>query len=346
MTRLSHDGDSILRELMQDRAGNTLAMAAASLLPLMALIGGGVDVSRSYMAKTQLQAACDAGVLAGRRAMSKSGTYGATEKAKADRMFEFNFDDESLDVQNVSYVTTDNDEGQVLGTATARVPTLVMKIFEMDNTDLEVDCMAELQIGNADVMFVLDTTGSMGGSRISGLRQAVKDFHMTINQAVNDDQTRIRYGFVPYSVTVNAKDLVSSGVMSTDYFTSATPYQTRVAQFQDEIYVSETEDLSTTYETYHSEIRQGDCYDYGDNRYPSWGQNPVSDGSPPETVTSTEYDYVNWNRTRKIKIGRKKRWVGWCTRRVHETRTTYDTQWGFPAGRMNRRSSTPRPSRG
>ena len=48
--------------LAADRRGNTLAIAAAALLPMMALIGGGVDVSRAYMAKTQLQSACDAGV--------------------------------------------------------------------------------------------------------------------------------------------------------------------------------------------------------------------------------------------------------------------------------------------
>ena len=61
------------------------------VIPLLALIGGGIDVSRAYMAKTQLQSACDAGALAGRRAMSKTGEYGAAEEAKADRMFNVNF---------------------------------------------------------------------------------------------------------------------------------------------------------------------------------------------------------------------------------------------------------------
>src|SRR5688572_6926405 len=86
-----------LARLVKDRAGNTLAITAAALLPLMALIGGGVDIARAYMAKTQLQSACDAGVLAGRRAMSVTGEYADAEQAKAQRMFDFNFNPTSVD---------------------------------------------------------------------------------------------------------------------------------------------------------------------------------------------------------------------------------------------------------
>ena len=39
------------------------------LVPLAAMIGSGVDMSRAYMAKTRLQSACDAAALAGRRVM-------------------------------------------------------------------------------------------------------------------------------------------------------------------------------------------------------------------------------------------------------------------------------------
>ncbi len=82
-------------------------------------------------------------------------------------MFNFNFNGDCLNVPDVVYTTDDNDDGQVLGTATATLPTLVMNVFDMDTVDLDVDCMAELQIGNADIMFVLDTTGSMGNSKLA-----------------------------------------------------------------------------------------------------------------------------------------------------------------------------------
>ena len=328
MGRHSHRGGSFLCRLLLDRAGNTLAIAAASLLPLMALIGGGVDVSRAYMAKTQLQSACDAGVLAGRRAMSKSGTYGTTEKVKASRMFNFNFDANALNVRNVVYTTGDNADGQVLGTATATLPTLVMKVFSMNTVDLSVDCMAELQIGNADIMFVLDTTGSMAQSissgepsKIASLRDAVRDFHKTINQAVNDNRTRIRYGFVPYSMTVNVKGLLTGGSMPYDYMADTTHYQSRLAVFNTPVYeVAEIEDLGTVNETYGSAISQSNCNKYGNNRYPTTGSNPSSTGTPPNPVTTKEYDFVSWQKT-----GRSGGTdIGTCVRRVWTTRTTYE----------------------
>lgn len=95
-------------------------------------------------------------------------------------------------------------------------------------------------------MFVLDTTGSMNcdlgvvcgssteqaNAKIKGLRDAVKEFYRTVAGAVqNKIETRIRFGFVPYSMTVNVKPLVTSGVITQDYLTSTTSYQTRLANF-------------------------------------------------------------------------------------------------------------------
>ncbi|MEJ6009430.1 pilus assembly protein TadG-related protein [Novosphingobium aquae] len=73
------------------RGGNVLSIVALDLPALLLLIGGGIDMSRSYTARTSLQNACDAGVLAGRRAMSKSGVFSTAETAKAQSMCNFKF---------------------------------------------------------------------------------------------------------------------------------------------------------------------------------------------------------------------------------------------------------------
>jgi Flp pilus assembly protein TadG len=61
---------SFMHKLLRDVTANTLAIAAAAMLPLMAMVGGGIDASRYYMAAARMQAACDAGALAARRAMT------------------------------------------------------------------------------------------------------------------------------------------------------------------------------------------------------------------------------------------------------------------------------------
>lgn len=60
---------SALKVLLADKGGNVLVMTAASIVPILALVGGGIDVSRIYLAESRLQSACDAGALAARRAM-------------------------------------------------------------------------------------------------------------------------------------------------------------------------------------------------------------------------------------------------------------------------------------
>jgi Flp pilus assembly protein TadG len=308
--------------LAKDQGGNTLAIAAASLVPLLALIGGGVDIGRAYMARTQLQSACDAAVLAGRRAMSVSGAYGDAEKSRAQRMFDFNFDAAAVRAKDTQFSSEDNDLGQVNAIASTVMPTVIMAIFGKETIALNVACMAELQIANADVMFVLDTTGSMAGTRIAGLRDAVRDFHRTMNEAVKEDGTRIRYGFVPYSVTVNAKELVRGGDLPTLYFTQTTPYQSREALFNTPVYVGTTTNQGTTVQTHGGAISEDQCHRYGRNEYPNWnGSNPETTGSAPGNVNTYTYSYGSWTPTGGG--------GGTCARNRSHQLTTYETKFRF-----------------
>ncbi len=311
-----------LSSLLNDRSGNTLAIVAGSIFPIAAMIGGGVDVSRAYMAKTQLQSACDAGVLAGRRAMSASGEYNSSEQAKADLMFEANFDEGAVDAFDVTFDSDDNDQGQVTGTATATVPTVVMQLFKYEQVDLSVECMAELQLSNSDVMFVLDTTGSMGGSRIAGLRDAVRDFHETVANAVVDGETRIRYGFVPYSMSVNASEILTDGDMPEAYFREKTPYYTKEAVFRDR--AGDITEDSTTTETTYDFNRRRDCRRWAEN----YGNNPVVEGGYPDDEITTTYDLREWNNRRDR-----------CRRDVRTQVTTFDEdnpKWKFTKWEWNR----------
>lgn len=62
-----------LSTLLRDERGNILPLAASGVLVMAALIGGAVDMSRAYQTQSRLQSACDAGVLAGRRAVTNNG---------------------------------------------------------------------------------------------------------------------------------------------------------------------------------------------------------------------------------------------------------------------------------
>lgn len=314
-----------LATLCSDRRGNSLPLFAASLVPLMAVVGGGVDASRGYLTRTQLQNACDAGALAGRRAMVKTGDYEAAEKAKARRMFDANFEGGIVDARGISFQTSADDEGSVFGTATATIPTVIMTLFGKDELAFSVDCMAELQITNSDIMFVLDVTGSMAGTRITGLRQAVRDFHQTIATSVTTDEIRIRYGFVPYSMTVNARGLLVNGNMPMGYIADRVQYQTRRAYFNSPAYIASGSSTSNTTETYSSNITESNCTAYGANTFPTNRSNPETVGTPPNDTHHNTYSWQSWTRV----SGTGTSALGVCRRNKRTVTTSYDTVYQF-----------------
>lgn len=86
---------NVLRALVRDRSGNTLAIMAAALGPLLALVGGGIDLGRAHLSQSRLQQACDSGVLAARKRLgSQAAVTGDIPAVAADvgqRFFNINF---------------------------------------------------------------------------------------------------------------------------------------------------------------------------------------------------------------------------------------------------------------
>lgn len=325
-----------LRALRESTGGNVMAIAAASVLPMLAIVGGTIDMSRAYMAQAQLQSACDAGVLAGRRALGRSGSYGTSEKGKATTMFNANFEPAKLSVTQSSFDTARASNDDITGTATARLPTMIMGVFNFQKFDLGAECRAELQLANTDVMFILDTTGSMAGSPLTGLQQAVRDFHSTLASARISPQTRVRYGFVPYSTTVNAKYLLQQNQLPASYFGTEATYSTRESEFNTPAtqFVEWTGDATygpNEQKTYYNSWEcDGNGAEWSNDYY-----NSTTTGNIPNQVVSW-YERVSYNSyydrctRRKVSRPAKTRRIYEFTQYVyHETPVSTDGLTGF-----------------
>ncbi|HEX8388364.1 MAG TPA: hypothetical protein VF636_05050, partial [Sphingomonas sp.] len=133
--------------------------------------------------------------------------------------------------------------GVVTGTMSTDIPMTLMRIFGETTRNVAVTCQSEMRLLNTDVMFVLDTTGSMdtplpsGETRMDALRVAVKCFYETLAQLDIIDEvcgtgpapsggvapgTQLRFGFVPYSSNVNV-----GGVLPANAIANTWQYQTR-----------------------------------------------------------------------------------------------------------------------
>lgn len=343
-----HQARSFLGRLARNSSGNVLALVAATLPPILILVGGGVDMSRAYMAQTSLQNACDAGVLAGRRAQAKSGTWGTVEQAKAQKMFDINYQGAAANASSTSLTLSNPSTGVISGVATSTIPTTIMKIFGTNTFTLTANCSAEFQVSNIDVMMVLDTTGSMAcrpdgtncnsdsTTKIEGLKSAIRSFYYTIAAAVpSSGTTRVRFGFVPYNGMVNLSGLMTgaSPVIPQSYLVNSANYQTKLYHFDQPVYTSSTSSPVVTYETYGGSpgtpISQANCNNYGINAYPTNGGNPVTTGTRPNPVTTTTYAYYSWSQANCGNCqgnqggGKGNIATGICTRKVTTTTTTY-----------------------
>ncbi|MGB7374570.1 TadE/TadG family type IV pilus assembly protein [Pontixanthobacter sp.] len=230
-------GTGCLNVLYNTR-GNVMPMAAIGMIAMAGMVGGGVDISRAYMVQNRLQNACDSGVLAGRRAVDENG-YTTTAQTQAEDYFYTNFDQKIEGAKSTTFVTTATENNnRIDGLATTKLDTAVMSLFGFDEIDISADCTASMSVGNSDVMMVLDTTGSMvtslpgsGGTRIQALREAMKGFYDTVETASSGSNARIRYGFVPYSSSINVGRLLFNENPS--FLADSVTVQSRVPQYHE-----------------------------------------------------------------------------------------------------------------
>jgi Flp pilus assembly protein TadG len=204
---------TILSRLSRDTRGNTLAIVGAAFIPLTAMIGSGVDISRAYMAKSRLQSACDSAALAGRRVLSED-TMTAKVETEAKKFVNFNFPQGTYDTDPFVPEVSKPSRGTIRVSLATAVPTSIMKIFGYAKLPISVNCEASQNFVNTDIVLVLDVTGSMGsGGRIEALRDAVMALYdelEPIQKQLEANGLRLRYGIVPYSSNVNAGRLIQA----------------------------------------------------------------------------------------------------------------------------------------
>lgn len=226
--RLTATVRSLVMRLLDDTRGSTLAIVAAAMIPMMAVIGCGVDMSRAYEAKTRLQQACDAGVLGGRKVMTSNGVD-STVIAEVQKFVNYNFPQGTSETASFPITPTQGANSAVNLALSTSMPTSIMKVFGTASIPLNVSCTARQDFVNTDVMFVLDNTLSMNclpsesgstycpseksGSKIQALRAAITAFYNALKPAQDELESqglRLRYGIVPFSETVSVGQLLRS----------------------------------------------------------------------------------------------------------------------------------------
>jgi hypothetical protein len=300
---------AFLQSLKRDRSGNAIMIVAASAFPLIALIGGAVDLSRSYLAESRLQQACDAGVLAARKRLGSTVVGGGVVPGfvadAGNKFFNINFRNNTYGTANRAFVMTLEPDYAISAVATVDVPTTIMRLFGYSEVKLQTKCQAKVNFNNTDIMMVLDTTASMDVkavptdplSKIATMKTVIKNFHKQMEES-KGPSIRVRYGFVPYSTNVNVGSLlhddwvvnttwnyqtrevdhVGPGPLTTSssYENWTTPTGTRSARVATSTYAA----------TWHAPVTEADTGYYScDNPLPASSYDERDDPQGPPVIT-------------------------------------------------------------
>jgi len=193
------------RRFLRDRRANIGLLLGFSLIPIVASIGGAVDLARIVRAKDTMQTAVDAAALS---AANKGGYYTDAMKATADGFFNSNVDGKLLQYVSARELTVATEGNAFLYTykANVSIPTTFLQIVGIDDLSSTLSSTTTTAVNPVEIALVLDTTGSMRGVNIEKLKEAVGLFLDKLEP--NKDSVKI--SIVPFDTQVRLENVTYS----------------------------------------------------------------------------------------------------------------------------------------
>ncbi|MFN3857003.1 MAG: vWA domain-containing protein [Caulobacter sp.] len=188
----------LLSRLAGDRRGATAVWFGVAALMLAVLVFGAIDVSRAMAEKTRLQGALDAATLMAARAgdMTPDALQAYGEQAMRAQL-----EGASGDARGVTASFTFGPDGAVVGTARGTLDPIIIGLFLDDK--LLVGAETTVRRGQStavEMVLVVDTTGSMAGSKLTALKTAARKL---VDVMSTDPDADVKLGLVPFGQYVN-----------------------------------------------------------------------------------------------------------------------------------------------
>lgn len=189
---------SLIRRFAKGQKGGTAVFFALTLVPLLICGGVAIDYLRYTEARTQLQAALDAGALAVGAAKTLPD---AKRIAAGSKTFENNMSKTTVDLAAIDYSFKLNGP-LVTASANYDLPSGLMQIAGFNA--LRIQASSEIKVPDdkkAEVALVLDYSGSM--TEVAGGQVKYVAMRTAAKKLITDLQTtntgRVKIGLVPFS---------------------------------------------------------------------------------------------------------------------------------------------------
>jgi Flp pilus assembly protein TadG len=194
-----------MRSLRRDDRGVIAIWFALAAVPLIGLVGIGLDTARSHLVRSRLSTAIDAAALAGGNAF-----FAPTRDDDIRMYFQANFPANYLGATITGPRIVADEVNQTLTiSASADVPTTLMRVLGNDKAIVAASAEVTRRMKALDVVLSMDVSGSMGTrdpgqtlTRLAATKQAAKEL-VTIVFGGDTRKELLNIGLVPWSSKVN-----------------------------------------------------------------------------------------------------------------------------------------------
>jgi putative Flp pilus-assembly TadE/G-like protein len=204
---------------IEDKKGSVAPTLGIMLVPILAIMGGAIDIGQAISAKRDMQNALDASAVAvcgggtGKQTSEEILRAYLAAQFEGARMQLGSSGSGDLDGNSAKHqVKLENpkinpSDGSVSPSLSTSVPTSILKLIGIDEIDVKVASSVKCGAKRLELSLVLDVTGSMNGSvrgkkKIDSLKDAGLDVLKIFERNMDAGVTRI--ALVPFAAAVNA----------------------------------------------------------------------------------------------------------------------------------------------
>jgi Flp pilus assembly protein TadG len=191
---------------IENRDGNVAIILAIAIIPILALVGIAIDLQNTNTSRQFIQYTMDNAVIAGSREMQAG-------KSKAEiNTYINNFVDGVVKAKNYAVgckpveVTYSEGSQDINATIKCQQKTTLTELIGYQYLDFTITSGSTYGIGNVDVSFVFDISGSMGwDGKMGALKNAAEDaVDVLLPTGDAEDMGDVRISMVSYSDYLDA----------------------------------------------------------------------------------------------------------------------------------------------
>ncbi|MEM9668455.1 MAG: pilus assembly protein TadG-related protein [Pseudomonadota bacterium] len=196
---------NVAKQYLRNTSGNVALIAAVSVIPLVTIAGFAVDFQRVLTSKNTVQHTLDAAIIAAareRQAGRSENQIRAFVSSQFDTLLNANTSDVGC---SDPVVVFDPESEEIDASVNCSQPTTLAAAFGRESLDFSVSTASTYGIGQVDVAFVFDLSGSMNNSgRLPALKAAANDAITTLLPDDSPLTDEVRLAISTYNHSVNA----------------------------------------------------------------------------------------------------------------------------------------------